>query len=125
MNEPDYAADKAAAVHWARDLLALADFIVLDTETTGLGIWSEVIQIAVIDPTGAALLDTLVKPTREIEAGATAIHGITAEVVAAAPTFAEVYPLLCKAIAGRRVVIYNADFDRSMLFQSMHLSMGL
>jgi DNA polymerase III subunit epsilon len=125
VSEPDYAADRAAAVQWARDLLARQDWCILDSETTGLGIWSEVVQLAIIDPTGAPLLDTLIKPVREIESGASAIHGITSERVADAPSFMEVYNLLCSALRGRAVVVYNADFDTRMLFQTLHLAFNV
>jgi DNA polymerase III subunit epsilon len=124
-SEPDYAADRAAAVQWARELLARQDWCILDSETTGLGIWSEVVQLVVIDPTGAPLLDTLIKPVREIESGASAIHGITSERVADAPSFMEVYNLLCSALRGRAVVVYNADFDTRMLFQTLHLAFNV
>lgn len=124
-HESDYAADRAAAVGWARGLMDRHDWCILDSETTGLGIWSEVVQLAIIDPRGETLLDTLVKPTREIEPGATRIHGITNELVATERGFADIYPLLCAAVQGRTVVVYNADFDLNMLYQSMHLGMGL
>lgn len=123
MNEPDYAADRASAVAWARELLGRQDWCILDTETTGLSIWSEVIQLAIIDPSGEPLIDTLIKPVREIEPGASRIHHITAATVADAPGFADVYPQLVDAVRGRIVVVYNANFDLGMLYQSMHLSM--
>lgn len=122
-SEPDYSADRAAAVEWARALLARQDWCILDSETTGLSIWSEVVQLAVIDPAGEVLLDTLVKPVRAIDPGASAIHSITAETVADAPGFERVLPRLRHAVRGRTVVVYNADFDTRMLFQSMHLAL--
>lgn len=112
--------DQAAAAHWARQLLADA-FVILDTETTGLGVFDQVVQIAVIDQTGAALLNTLVKPTRPIPRSASAIHGITDATVANAPTFGEIYNYLLMAIGGKRVAIYNASFDVTMLHQSEQL----
>jgi DNA polymerase-3 subunit epsilon len=122
---PNVAGDRAAATEWARSLLNRQDWCILDSETTGLGIWSEVVQLAIIDPRGDVLLDTLVKPTREIEEGARRIHGITDAMVADAPGFAGVYPRLCDAVRGKTIVVYNASFDRAMLLQSMHLSMGV
>ena len=112
--------DRAAAVHWARQLLN-DDFVILDTETTGLGVFDQVIQIAVIDKTGAELLNTLVKPTRPIDTRAEAIHGITDAAVQDAPTFGDIYNYLLLAIGGKRVAIYNASFDVTMLHQSEQL----
>lgn len=114
MNEAD---DRAAAVQWARALLA-DDFVILDTETTGLHSDAEICAIAVIDKTGAALLDTLVKPTQPIPSGATRIHGITDATVADAPTFGQVYDTLLMAVGGKRCVIYNASYDVRLLHQS-------
>ena len=112
--------DRAAAAHWARQLLN-DDFVILDTETTGLGIFDQVVQVAVIDTTGAVLLDTLVKPTRPIPRIASNIHGITDAKVADAPTFGEIYNALLMAVGGKRVVIYNKNFDVAMLHQSDQL----
>jgi DNA polymerase-3 subunit epsilon len=73
------------------------------------------VQLAVVSPTGENLLTTLVKPSILIPAEATAIHGITDELVAEAPAFPEVYPQLVALLAGRDVVAYDAAFDRSMV----------
>jgi DNA polymerase-3 subunit epsilon len=110
--------DHARAADWARTLLATGAFVILDTETTGLGVDAEICQIAIIDPTGAVLLDTLVKPTRPIPWDAIAIHHITNEMVVDAPLFAVLVPQLRALLDGRAVVIYNAAFDTRMLAQS-------
>lgn len=39
-----------------------ANALILDTETTGLEEHAEIVEIAVIDYTGAVLLETLVRP---------------------------------------------------------------
>lgn len=91
------------------------DFVVLDTETTGLGSTAEICQIAIVDAGGEVLLDTLVKPVRPIPADATRIHGITNEMVTDAPAWADVLPQVVELLTGRAVVIYNAQFDYDML----------
>lgn len=110
--------DKEAAQRWARDLLSRADWVVLDTETTGLDGRDEVIQIAVVAHDGQVLMDTLVRPQDRIPARATAIHGITDDMVANAPTFPEVFPQLAATLEGKIVICYNADFDRRLLKQT-------
>lgn len=84
------------------------DPLILDTETTGLGDDAEVIEVSVIDARGEVLLDTLVRPSGQIPAEASAIHGITDADVATAPTWAEVHERLVELVAGRMVIAYGA-----------------
>lgn len=86
-------------------------FVVWDTETTGLGDEARIVSIGAVDQAGVVVLDTLVNPGVPIPPGATAIHGVTDEMVADAPTFADVYPAIRAALHRRRWVIYNAGYD--------------
>jgi DNA polymerase III epsilon subunit-like protein len=97
-------------------------FVVLDTETTGLDEAAQIVSIAIIDHTGAVLLNTLVRPTISIPAEAISIHGITDEMVANEPTMADLYDKLRILLNNRIVVMYNADFDTRMLDQSVRFS---
>lgn len=90
-------------------------FLVLDTHTTGLDYNDEIIQIAVVNNTGKKLLDTFIKTDKEITEKAFNIHGIKKEDLSKAPDFKDVYPKLKKIISGKKVYIYNEDFDVSML----------
>lgn len=110
--------DRRSAEQWARDLLAQTDFVILDTETTGLDNDAEIVQIAVIDHAGQVLLNTLVKPTYPIPPGATRIHGITDEQVKDAPTFVEIAAQVSTLLSGKRIVIYNAEYDARLLRQT-------
>lgn len=66
-------------------------FVILDTETTGLTLRNQIIEINVIDLTGKILLNSLVKPTINIPAEAASIHGITNEMVHDAPSYIKNY----------------------------------
>jgi DNA polymerase III subunit epsilon len=98
------------------DVIRTGDYLVLDTETTGLGSDAEICQIAIIDAQGNVLLDTLVKPVQPIPAEATAIHGITNDVVKDAKPFPAVQ--IADIIEGKHVIIYNRDYDVQLLRQS-------
>ena len=121
------------AAEWARDLLDLDPdaWVILDTETTGLGNNAQVIQIGVIDGAGNVLMDNvLVKPTIPIPADATAVHHITNEMVQDAPAFPDILPQLRESVAGKLLVIYNAQYDMRLLVQSCRahgtaLSLGI
>jgi DNA polymerase-3 subunit epsilon len=115
---PDLRADRDKAILWARGLTTSSDFVILDSETTGL-YEAEMVQLAVIDPAGEVLLDTLLKPGIPIEEGAARIHGITEAAIADAPTFAMILPALTRVLANKRLVIYNAQFDWSIIHRLM------
>lgn len=111
---PDRTADRERASAWAREVLT-GPTVIIDTETTGLGDTAEVVQLAVVGLDGRPLLDTLIRPVRPIPAGASRIHHITDDLVAGAPRFAQVAPMLAKAVSGRNVIIYNAEYDARII----------
>lgn len=98
------------------EVIKSGDYLILDTETTGLGSDAEICQIAIIDAQGNTLLDTLVKPMKPIPAEATRIHGITNEMVEDAPFFN--YEQIKAILYDRNVIVYNMDYDMRMLYQS-------
>jgi DNA polymerase III subunit epsilon len=113
--------DPESARGWIRDLLT-SDFVVLDTETTGLGYRDEVIEVGIVGADGRVLLETLVRPfAGVIPAGATRIHGITMRDVRDAPTWDEVYDEVLQVTRGHRVIAWNAPFDERMVRQSATL----
>jgi len=108
---------RQAAIQTARSELKLAP-VYLDTETTGLESGAEIVDICIVDHDGAILVDSLVKPKRKIPRQVIRIHGITNEMVKDAPTWLDLWPEVEAALRGRRVAIYNADFDVRMMQQS-------
>lgn len=110
--------DKERAIRRAKELLE-RKFIVFDTETTGFDEDDEIIQIAIVDETGATVLKSLIKPTKPITNSQ--YHGITDEMVKDAPTFPEIYPKLVELMNGNLWLAYNAEYDVRMLLQSCQL----
>lgn len=110
--------DRLRAIKRFGVLAGQDDWLVVDTETTGLGDEDEIVSVAVVSPAGEVLFSEIVRPTIPISRGASAVNGFTDEMVAAAPPFAAIYPRLAELLTGRRVLAYNADFDRRMLAQT-------
>jgi DNA polymerase III epsilon subunit-like protein len=109
------------AVEWAKDLLKKDpnDWVILDTETTGLGYADQLVQVAMINGAGDVFMDNvLVKPTILIPFDATRIHGITIETVKDAPIFLDVWPEIAKHMNRKMLIIYNAEYDLRILRQS-------
>ncbi|ADT95080.1 3'-5' exonuclease [Shewanella baltica] len=101
------------------------DAVILDTETTGLEWGCEVVEISIIEArTGLILMNTLVRPINPIPAEATAIHGITNEMVADAPLFFDIAISVAQILSGRTVIAYNSAFDKKMLCSSAAYSSG-
>lgn len=100
------------------EVIKSGDYLILDTETTGLGADAEICQIAIINSKGETLLDTLVKPVNPIPEEATWIHGITNEHVANSLPFSAIEPKVYDLLRNQHVIIYNRDYDVQMLNQS-------
>ena len=113
--------DRQKASLWAQGLLESENWIILDTETTGLGNDSQICQLGVLTPTHPDGWQTYVKPTIPIDPGATNIHGITNDDVKDAPYFDEVFLSLLKVVGARDLIIYNAEFDCKLIKQSLRV----
>lgn len=94
--------------------LGTREYVVLDTETTGLDA-PEIVSVAVVDNHGKTLINELVRPAKPIEPGASRITGITNGMVRDRAEFPTIYRALFEALNGRLVTIYNADYDLRVL----------
>ena len=92
--------------------------VYLDTETTGLGADAEVIEIGIVDADGRPLVNTLIRPLRPVPVDATNVHGLSTAMLQGAPSWPEVWPQIQAALAGRLVLIYNADYDVRLMRQT-------
>jgi len=100
------------AVRWARSLLLKEDFVVLDSETTGLGNPIDFVEVGVLSARGESLFNSLIKPSCRVEPGASRVHGHTMKSLSGERCFFEVYPELLDALWAKRVIVYNASYDR-------------
>ena len=95
--------------------------IILDTETTGLdpNLGHRIIELAAVEvvdrrPTGRSLQFHF-DPEREIDAGASDVHGMTWEDLKGKPKFADIAPEFVDFARGATWIIHNAAFDIGFL----------
>ncbi|OEJ96804.1 DEDDh family exonuclease [Streptomyces thermolilacinus] len=92
-------------------------YAVVDVETTGLFSHDRIVSAAVyrVDARGEVEDHwyTLVNPERD--PGPVSIHGLTSELLADAPLFADVAAEFAERLDGRVLVAHNAYFDWSMI----------
>jgi DNA polymerase III subunit epsilon len=95
--------------------------IALDTETTGISPRDghRIIEIGALElmhhlPTGRKL-HLYINPEREIDDGAVAVHGITSDLLADKPVFADIVDEFLAFVGDDPMVIHNASFDMGFL----------
>lgn len=99
-------------------------FVAFDTETTGLypG-FDQIVEIAACRFENGTVIDeyqTLVNPMREIPDEVVAIHGITEEMVADAPTGDAAVTQFLEYIGNDPLIAHNAPFDERFISFNCH-----
>jgi DNA polymerase III epsilon subunit-like protein len=90
-------------------------FVYLDTETTGTNYRDKIVEIAIVDDKGNALINTLINPVIPIPRHATRLHGITNAMIQNMPEICDIEDQIADAVRGSYVIIYNARFDMMFL----------
>jgi len=91
--------------------------IVLDTETTGLDPEQghRIIEIGCVEVVNRRVTDIryqqFINPQREVDTGATNVHGITLDDLRDKPVFADIAEEFLTFVRGSELVIHNAPFD--------------
>ena len=110
--------------------LSQLNFVIFDTETTGLNPQvDEICQIAAVRVVNGRLrpqerFDMLVNPGRKIPAAATEVHHVTNEMVADAPDVATALARFHRFADNNVLIAHNAPFDMAFL-QRREAEIGL
>src|SRR4051794_21965694 len=95
--------------------------VVLDTEPPGLNakLGDRLIEIGCVEilsrNVGERHFHAYLNPERDVDLGATRVHGLTLDDLRAKPKFAEVAKEFLDFVTGAEVLIHNADFDVEFL----------
>lgn len=109
------------ASDWA-GLLDQLDVLIIDVETTGLGDFAEVVEIALLDTAGRVVYDAPIMPQGRIPKGASDIHGLTRKRLKelGARPWPEHQTAIVEALRGVSMLLaYNLDFDARMVNQTI------
>src|SRR5207244_12772172 len=96
-------------------------YIILDTETTGLDAKQghRIIEIAAVEVVDRRLTGRsahfYVNPEREIDAGATDVHGLTWETLREEPRFGDIAREFIDSASGERWIIPKARVDLAFI----------
>lgn len=102
--------------------------IILDTETTGIRVEEghRIIEIGCLEMIDRKLtgkhFHQYINPERDVEAGALAIHGISADFLKDKPTFLSIVDEFMSFISGAELIIHNAPFDLSFINHELSLT---
>ena len=101
-------------------MLTLKNFLVLDTETTGIEEYDQVIELAILDDSGSTLYHSLFRPDVEVNPFARKVNNISDADLAAAPRFVDEWPKIRSILAGKPVLGHNiAEFDVRLIRQTL------
>jgi len=102
-----------------------AGWVVLDVETTGFRPGqARIISLAALalDPDGVVERSMVSLLNPGVDPGPTHVHGLTVEMLANQPRFADVAPDLCDMLRDRTLVAHNVAFDYAFLAAEAELA---
>lgn len=117
--KPRSAATHASAIN-SVSTSAQTPLVVIDVETTGFSNSDRIVELSAITLNPETFetveeYDTLVNPERDVSEDVTEVHGLTAAILEAAPTFKEVAPALARRLNASFLVAHNQSFDMRFL----------
>lgn len=96
------------------------NYLIIDTETTGLTRRDEVVEIGVIDLAGNTVFHSYIKPPkrRKMPPDAERVHKISLAFLKDKPTMADIVERFRAVVSGKVLISYNAEFDERLLKQT-------
>ncbi len=100
--------------------LMLKEFVIIDTETTGLTDEDEVVELAVVSMDGETIYHSYYYPDIEVNPQASKVNHLTKEGLKGNPKLDnEEWEKIKKAIDNKPIMGHNIGFDKRMIVQTM------
>lgn len=99
--------------------LNIDNFIILDTETTGMTKNDEVIELALVDMQGNVLYESTYNPMVIINPWASAVHGMSNSDLDNSPCFADEWDTIKSIVGDKKLLGHNLSFDRRLVAQTL------
>lgn len=100
-------------------LLGIDNFVVIDTETTGMTADDEVIELSVVDMDGTVLYDSTFCPVSEVNPFASSVNHLTNECLCDSPLFTDEWSKIKSFIGNKKVLAHNTKFDQRIIKQTL------
>ncbi len=101
-------------IKWFKKLKEM-DYLIIDTETTGLTNNDEIIEIGIINNDGKTIYDKRFKPMKSISFGAYNTHGISEEMLKNCKDFNLYYKQIRDILEDDIIIGYSCYFDWDMV----------
>lgn len=95
------------------------EYLLFDTETTGLNEDDEIIEMGAVSLRGEVLISNRFCPTKEVSPGAMKCNHLSKEILKDEPCFKDKWPELLKIFEGKKIIAHNGDFDKRILGQTL------
>lgn len=94
------------------------DFVILDTETTGIQKDDEIIQLSIINLFGETVYSSYFFPQKEIHFEAAKVNGLSKRKLVNAPLWVNEWCKIAPILANKKILIHNAKFDVRLIKQT-------
>ena len=115
-------------IQWAQAIMAMQanDSVrFLEIDTTGLTDQDEIVRVTLLDLTGTLQDDLFFKPSRPLSTEASAVNGLTDEMLEYAPRLSDMWEILRTRVYGHYLLSFSQAFDKKKLDEAAaryHLS---
>ena len=99
-------------------LLNSSEYVILDTETTGVEDDDEIIQLTCLDIAGNVLYDGYFSPLKTSHWRAAKKHKLSKYFLAKQPKWEDEWPKIASLLQGKTILVHNSDFDQRLIQQT-------